>query len=146
MNESTRFLVDGSRISDEMIDGEMMIINLVSGNYYSLVDSGADIWMLVRNGATYGEIGERMRARYEGEDAAIQQDIAKFVGELQEQGLVTPTDAAMETSVIYELPASDAKRAYEAPKLNVYIDMQKMLLLDPIHEVDERGWPSANKT
>jgi hypothetical protein len=29
------------------------------------------------------------------------------------------------------------------PVLNKYTDMQDLLLLDPIHEVDERGWPNS---
>src|SRR4051794_38301552 len=32
--------------------------------------------------------------------------------------------------------------AYGAPALNKYTDMQELLLLDPVHEVDEAGWPS----
>jgi hypothetical protein len=33
--------------------------------------------------------------------------------------------------------------AFTQPVLEVYTDMQDLLLLDPIHEVDEEaGWPS----
>jgi hypothetical protein len=28
------------------------------------------------------------------------------------------------------------------PALNKYTDMQELLLLDPVHEVSEAGWPS----
>ena len=30
---------------------------------------------------------------------------------------------------------------YESPQLEQYSDMSELLLLDPIHEVDEQGWP-----
>ena len=30
---------------------------------------------------------------------------------------------------------------FERPKLGKYTDMQDLLLADPIHEVDEQGWP-----
>ena len=33
--------------------------------------------------------------------------------------------------------------SFEAPILHKYTDMQDLLLLDPIHEVDEAGWPSV---
>ena len=36
------------------------------------------------------------------------------------------------------------KLGFEAPILQKYTDMQDLLLLDPIHEVDEAGWPHAN--
>jgi hypothetical protein len=28
--------------------------------------------------------------------------------------------------------------------LNKYSDMQELLLLDPIHDVDDAGWPKPN--
>jgi hypothetical protein len=33
-------------------------------------------------------------------------------------------------------------RPYSPPKLSAYTDMQELLLLDPVHEVDDAGWPS----
>jgi hypothetical protein len=36
------------------------------------------------------------------------------------------------------------RKEFEAPVLHKYIDMKDLLLLDPIHETDETGWPSAS--
>ena len=30
---------------------------------------------------------------------------------------------------------------FEAPSLEKYTDMQDLVLLDPVHEVDQTGWP-----
>jgi hypothetical protein len=35
------------------------------------------------------------------------------------------------------------KSPFEMPKLSKYTDMEDLLALDPIHEVDEMGWPNA---
>ncbi len=35
-----------------------------------------------------------------------------------------------------------ATRDYEEPKLGKHTDMQELLLLDPVHEVGETGWPN----
>jgi hypothetical protein len=35
------------------------------------------------------------------------------------------------------------KPPFEMPKLSKYTDMEDLLALDPIHEVDEMGWPNA---
>jgi hypothetical protein len=35
-----------------------------------------------------------------------------------------------------------AAQPYQEPKLGKYTDMQELLLLDPVHEVDEAGWPN----
>ena len=33
------------------------------------------------------------------------------------------------------------KTQFEFPIIEKFTDMQELLLLDPIHEVDEKGWP-----
>jgi hypothetical protein len=43
------------------------------------------------------------------------------------------------------LPADVLPAAFVAPVLHKHTDMQDLLLLDPIHEVDETGWPSVKK-
>ena len=35
------------------------------------------------------------------------------------------------------------KPAFVEPTITGFNDMQELLLLDPIHDVDETGWPSA---
>ena len=37
------------------------------------------------------------------------------------------------------------KLAYEHPVLQKYTDMEDLLLLDPIHDVDEAGWPARKQ-
>jgi hypothetical protein len=32
--------------------------------------------------------------------------------------------------------------SWSSPVLSIYDDMQDLLLLDPIHDVDESGWPA----
>ena len=40
--------------------------------------------------------------------------------------------------------AGPAPESYEAPAVHKYTDMENLLLLDPIHEVEEEaGWPHA---
>jgi len=36
-----------------------------------------------------------------------------------------------------------ARPAFEPPVLTTFSDMQELLWLDPIHEVDDAGWPIA---
>jgi hypothetical protein len=33
------------------------------------------------------------------------------------------------------------RRAYVAPAFDRYTDMAELLLIDPVHDVDEAGWP-----
>ena len=36
--------------------------------------------------------------------------------------------------------------AFVTPELHKFTDMQELLLVDPIHEVTEEGWPLRNTT
>jgi hypothetical protein len=35
-----------------------------------------------------------------------------------------------------------SRKTWQAPELSIYEDMQDLLQLDPIHDVDETGWPA----
>jgi hypothetical protein len=37
------------------------------------------------------------------------------------------------------------KKHFVAPCLHKYTDMQELLLIDPIHDVDDYGWPIIKK-
>jgi coenzyme PQQ synthesis protein D (PqqD) len=144
----TRFRVNSPAITYETIDGEAVIINLVTGNYYSVVDSGAIIWNLVDKNATVSEIIEYMTAAYPGCGSDIERTVEELVAQLQEENLIVPLAAeeglAFKPSDRLNMSSSGNERAaYQAPVLEKYTDMQDLLLLDPIHEVDEMGWPRA---
>ena len=44
----------------------------------------------------------------------------------------------------WELPGGPpaSKPDFQEPALQKYTDMEDLLLLDPIHEVDDTGWPN----
>jgi len=44
MGLPARFAANHPAVVDEMIDGEVVVIDLRSGNYFSLVQSAAVIW------------------------------------------------------------------------------------------------------
>jgi hypothetical protein len=149
MTSSVCFKVNSPNVIQETIDNEVVIINLDNGNYYSLANVGADIWSLIESGAAVSEIVDRITKRYEGNHVDIENAVNQFVAELQRQALIVP-DGAKEPEGIkgpdrqVETGAGTKKPRFEVPTLYTYTDMQDLLLLDPIHEVDETGWPNIN--
>ena len=55
-----RFRINKPHVINEIIDGEVVILNLDTGNYYSMDKSGADIWELIEDNAGVGEIVEEI--------------------------------------------------------------------------------------
>jgi Coenzyme PQQ synthesis protein D (PqqD) len=131
----------------ERFGEETVILNLDSGSYYSAEGTGSVIWSLVSDGVSEAAILQRMRAEYAGNGDEIAGATAKFLDQLVSESLVEVADIA-DGGGEQELTLAGAPsktNAFSLPLLQKYTDMEEMLLLDPIHEVDEHGWPSARR-
>jgi hypothetical protein len=139
-----RFRVNTPTVTHETIDGEAVIINLDSGNYYSLVEVGSFIWSLVENGASVKDVQEQVLQSYQGAPSEIDRGVQELLTQLQQENLIVPLNGAAEVSdLTAAAPANNhhEKPSFNPPSLHKYSDMQELLLLDPIHDVDDAGWP-----
>lgn len=144
MSFATRYRVNGSRVIQETFEHEVIVVNLDSGRYYCLQQSGADAWALLLAGLSVSEVAAVMSERYDAPMDEIASAIARLCGELVAEALlVADNDVSASTA----LPGSvaEGKRPFTAPALQIYSDMQDLLLLDPIHEVDPSGWPASRR-
>jgi Coenzyme PQQ synthesis protein D (PqqD) len=144
-----RFRVNTPTVTHETIDGEAVIINLDSGNYYSLVEVGSFIWGLVEKGASASEVQNLVLQTYQGNGADIDRGVQDLLAQLQQENLIVPVDGAAALDLVQlnqTLPSNNGheKLSFNPPSLHKYSDMQELLLLDPIHDVDEAGWPKPN--
>lgn len=150
MKECIRFRVNSPKVIHETIDGEAVIVNLDSGNYYSLDKVGAKIWNLIEEKVSIGGIIEIIANRYDAKKEEIVKAVNHLINELQQESLVVADGS--EKSVNEESRLQDATESsekltgFEEPMLFKYTDMQDLLLLDPIHDVDETGWPHLKPT
>ncbi len=142
MSTSQSFRFNQPFVVSELIDGEVVIMNLKSGNYYSARKTGALIWEWLESGLTAEAMTSRLAAIYGGEEAVYAGDLAAFLDRLLGEGLIKPT-AAVAVASAAPGDGTPPPRAYQAPLLEVYADMQDLLLLDPIHDTDDVGWPVA---
>ena len=123
----------------EDFGNETILINLKSGRYYSLDPVGMALWNLLAESVGLDEVlrvaGERWRS---AGDLAPQ--IEGFLQELLDEELLRP---AAEARPLADPATREEGGAGEftRPVLGVYHDMNEMLLLDPIHDVSETGWP-----
>jgi hypothetical protein len=141
--DNQRFRINTPTVTHETIDGEAVIINLDSGNYYSLVEAGSFIWALVEKGASASEVQDLLQQTYQGDAADIDRGVQQLLAQLQQENLIVPVDGSGAVDLTEVMPSSNGhgKPSFNAPLLNKFSDMQELLLLDPIHDVDEAGWP-----
>ena len=148
MNPPMRFKINSPTVVHETFDDEVVLIHFDTGSYYSLDGVGTHIWGLIGSGASLRDIVESTAQQYEGTRALIEDAVDRFIVELQEEDLIAPHKAKDPTSSegleeALEPGSGNEGRRFAAPVISRYTDMQDLLLLDPIHEVDDPGWPSV---
>ena len=139
-----RYRVNSPNVISETLGGETIIVNLASGHYFSLQGSAADIWEALERGESTAAIVARLEDGYVASDGEIESAVARLLDECLAAELISAEEGEGD-----ELPRADAwaveaeRRPFVPPALNAYTDMQDIILLDPVHEVDPRGWPHA---
>lgn len=130
-------------VHDVFDDGEAAIIDLRSGTYFSLNASAALLWPCLVAGTTMeGLIEFALASSVEGEAAIVAESVRTFVGGLKQQGLIDASDTHDGRSTPPAEPSGDP-RPFEAPTFERFDDLQDLLLLDPIHDVTDAGWPNV---
>lgn len=133
--------VNAPHVVHETIEGEAILIHLVTGTYYSLDGVGAEIWEVLAAGADQDALLVAAEQRYEGDPDEIARAIAGLAATLLSEGLLIENQAEPGRDSP-EFPSG--RVPFATPILNTYTDMQEFMLVDPLHEVDEvAGWPHA---
>ena len=134
------YRVDEPKVISETFENEIVAVNFDSGSYYGMTKAAVVIWDLLKQGASAETMVRHLASRYDAEPAVIAESMDRFLTRLREQELIVEMEAE-DAAGGTEYP-QNARRPWEPPELSVYDDMQDLLLLDPIHEVDETGWPA----
>jgi hypothetical protein len=136
MSSELRYKIVEQNVAHEIIDGEAIIIHFDSGNYYSLEGSSSQIWQWFAARATRRQILDA----FQGIKANQVENYDKFVEILVNEGLLLTEPAEPGHQATCPIPKNEL--IFEAPKITKYNDMQTLLISDPIHDVDETGWPN----
>jgi hypothetical protein len=129
-----------AEIAHERVEDEVIVINLRTGAYFSLIGAAADAWDLLLTRTALDDIAGAIAERYGVDVATVRIDLEPFVRSLVDEDLLVATEPATSASTLDD-QAPAVERTYRPPMLEKYDDMEELLLLDPIHEVDEAGWP-----
>ena len=129
--------VNTTIVASQTIDEESVIINFTSGMYYSTDATGAVIWALLEEGTSLDAIVAYLAGRTTGAFAEISEAVAAFLEELRAEELIVEV-AGTVSPPADALPTPTDARAFTAPTLDRFTDMADILLLDPVHEIEDR--------
>lgn len=133
----TYYRTDVPDTASELFDAELVIAHYGSGLYYSLSQGGTLIWQGLRHGLSVTEVVEWLGHHFTAEAAVVPGEVRAFVAKLSDEGLLIEV---AERAKVGDLPAIVAQK-WPEPVLERFDDLQELLLLDPVHDVSEAGWP-----
>lgn len=124
---SVRYKIAGPDIVHESFGGDLVVLNLRSGQYFGLNTSGAALWSAIIEGQDATGLSA---------DDTSKKSASDFVAQLLDYELIVRDDLADE----------DAPTAYISfltpPTIEAYDDLSDLIVADPIHDVDQNaGWP-----
>lgn len=131
----------GAPIIHDTIDNETIVINQKTGAYYSLEGPAARVWQMLAGGTTTDRLVDELLGAFEVDRARVESEVAGFVGELLDEGLAVAGDAdGTQPAQPLDRPTGE-RLPFSGLALHRYTDLEVLLLVDPIHEVDDTGWP-----
>jgi coenzyme PQQ synthesis protein D (PqqD) len=116
---------------------EIVLANYGNGLYYSLTGSGADIWLALKAGWTVEDIIAAFSARFPSSIGVVAAAVPAFTDQLLAEGIIARLAKSPERRAWSPM----AVDAFAEPVCERFDDLRELLLLDPIHEVGEGGWP-----
>jgi pyrroloquinoline quinone biosynthesis protein D len=74
--------------SETEIDGEVVVMSLSSGDFFSLTDTAREIWRLIDGSRDRAALLAALTAEFEADPAEIAADLDPFLDQLAAAGLI----------------------------------------------------------
>ena len=137
------FLFNESKVFADYADAQYVILNHVTGEYYSFDKPSSSVLLALTSGCSRDDVVQALLQRY-GQDCRAGEKVDRLIADLSEQEIVLPGGGTEgDTSSFVKDMETDT-----LPELGFerFTDVADLLLMDPIHEVDEAmGWPVAKE-
>jgi len=141
------FISNQPRIAMESIDGETIIIDFETGLYYSARNEAYLILELILSGFSPDEIITSCIQFSNKPVETIKPLIDDFIASLVDAQILIPASDGIPSPAKQELDARHLNHpiwfsgSFNPPVLESFKDMQEILLMDPIHDTNTKGWP-----
>ncbi len=137
--ESTRaFRLRDADVSAERLNGDVIAVNLKTGAYFTLSGPAADVWTAFTSGAPTPACLEALDEAYS--ITVPREQIEGLLAECEEHGLIAVVAATSGRAP--GLPNDYERMSWTRPVLEVFDDLQDLILVDPIHDTSTLGWPN----
>ena len=139
----SEFTINTSSVVFERLNGEVIIISNQNGKYYSLGYTASDIWYLIQTSVSSSLWLKTLADNYQETPDSAEDEVKKFLDDLLSENLIKSSEAAF--GELQLLPEDTPRGKWSCPELLIFDDLQDLLLVDPIHDTGEEGWPFASR-
>ena len=84
---------------------------------------------------------DTLAERHRADPNVVRADVYALAAELVAEGLVVAGPGSLDAVELPTTITNGTSTTYKTLRIQKYDDMEELLLLDPVHEVDEAGWP-----
>ena len=81
-------IVFSESVFAQEVDGEMVLLDMNSENYFGLDEVGTTIWQAMQEKEILQEVYDTMLDQYDVEPEILERDLIDFVQKLSESGLI----------------------------------------------------------
>ena len=130
--------INDERVFADYADDQYIILNFVNGEYYSLDKISSAVLRALLEGCDDRDIAKALTEHFREE--GIEEKVSSFREQLLSMGMIVKDkDSSKDASSFFEQVTEDKLTDLN---VEVFTDVADLLLMDPIHEVDENmGWP-----
>jgi len=139
----TCFRINSPSVIHERFEDEVVAIHLDTGAYHSMTGAAADAFVLLSEQATAVELADALKSRYAATADEIVAALAPFLEQLQKEQLIAAVGTRKPRGAL-RVTGDESGLPFVPPTLEAFHDLENLLLLDPIHEVGDEGWPQAS--
>jgi hypothetical protein len=137
------FRVNSPSVIYERFDDELVAIHLDTGTYHSMPRAAAEAFVLLPEEATVPEVADARAARHAATAEQIVAALEPFPEQLQNEQLIASVKTRKPRGPL-RVSGNASGLPFVAPSSQTFPDLEGLLLLDPIHEVGEEGWPQPS--
>lgn len=137
-------------IVHDTIDGEVILLDIEKGNYYQLKNEAVQVWSVIasRKISSAFTVASNLAKNGEYSQNEILSSISPFIDQLESEHILLEINhpkGKNDDASLSDAKKGKAESKFSTPVLLKYTDMQSILLLDPIHDTDEEGWPNKKR-
>lgn len=140
-----KYVINTAHVSSEIFGEEAVVVNFMTGKYFGMTGSAPEIWKLFESPVSCDDI-MTVCSGTNGVSDNIRQQIQDFIDILIREDLIIDAGNSGLENTPAEMLTINPELLQRPPAIEVFDDLQELIVLDPIHDADpERGWPAQQR-